>query len=342
MRPPHPTSPSKARTRSRRAPPAAVSPAARTDSLIREVAARQDGVVARAQLVRAGASGHVLDRRLRTGRLVPLHRGVYRVGPVEGPRQREWAALLSCSGPAGIDDAVFPVGADAVRSDVALSHRTAAGLWGLLPPPPPDRPVEVSGPRSLRARAAVRVHRVERLDADEVTRVGALPVTAATRTLVDLASRADIGDLERAVARGLRDGIVTEGTLGTTLVRHRGRRGARVLRRLLDGVGEPELTRSGAEARLLELVREGGLPRPRLNARVEGLEVDFLWRGPRLVVEVDGFAYHGNRAAFERDRDRDATLAAAGYRVVRITWRQLDRRPIEVLVRVAQALAQVR
>jgi very-short-patch-repair endonuclease len=157
---------------------------------------------------------------------------------------------------------------------------------------------------------------------------------------VDLASRAGPGELERAVARGLRERVVDHAALRGTLTRHRGRRGARLLRRLLDSVVEPELTRSVAETRLLELVRAGGLPRPRVNARVEGFEVDFLWSGPRLVVEVDGFAYHGGRVAFERDRDRDASLAAAGYRVVRVTWRQLDGRPSEVLVRIAQALTR--
>ena len=84
-----------------------------------------------------------------------------------------------------------------------------------------------------------------------------------------------------------------------------------------------ELTRSAAERRLLALIRQARLPRPETNVRVQGYEVDLLWRRQRLIVEVDGFAYHSTRHAFERDRARDATLQAAGYRVVRITWRQI-------------------
>jgi very-short-patch-repair endonuclease len=65
-----------------------------------------------------------------------------------------------------------------------------------------------------------------------------------------------------------------------------------------------------------------------------------LWAPQRLVVEVDGFAYHGGRAAFERDRLRDAELQAAGYRVARVTWRQLVERPEALIARLAQALAR--
>ena len=72
---------------------------------------------------------------------------------------------------------------------------------------------------------------------------------------------------------------------------------------------------------------------------VQGFEVDVLWRAPRLVIEVDGHAFHGHRTAFERDRRRDQILAAAGYIVIRVTWRQLVDEPVAVITRIAQALA---
>ena len=72
--------------------------------------------------------------------------------------------------------------------------------------------------------------------------------------------------------------------------------------------------------------------------RIGRHEVDFLWSPQRLVVEVDGFAYHASRAAFERDRLRDAELQAAGYRVIRVTWRQIERRREALIARLAQAL----
>jgi very-short-patch-repair endonuclease len=97
--------------------------------------------------------------------------------------------------------------------------------------------------------------------------------------------------------------------------------------------------RSEAERRLLELVRAADLPAPQTNTRVAGLEVDMLWPAQRLVVEVDGYEYHGPRVAFERDRRRDARLLAAGYRVLRVTWRQLMTEPERVIAVIAAALA---
>ena len=76
--------------------------------------------------------------------------------------------------------------------------------------------------------------------------------------------------------------------------------------------------------------------------KVAGHEVDHLWQPQRLVVEVDGFAFHSTRAAFERDRRRVADLLAAGYRVIRVTWRQLTQEPAAVVASLAAALAHVR
>jgi very-short-patch-repair endonuclease len=101
---------------------------------------------------------------------------------------------------------------------------------------------------------------------------------------------------------------------------------------------EPRLTRSEAERRLVKLVRAARLPLPVTNTRLAGWEVDAFWPRHRVVVEVDGYAYHGNRAAFERDRRKDAALVAAGYRVVRITWRQLADEPHAVVALLARLL----
>jgi len=89
---------------------------------------------------------------------------------------------------------------------------------------------------------------------------------------------------------------------------------------------------------LLALIRKARLREPEVNVVVRGYEVDLLWRAERLVVEVDGFAFHSSRTAFEADRRRDAVLAAAGFRVVRVTWAQLAQEPEALLARIAQAL----
>jgi very-short-patch-repair endonuclease len=87
------------------------------------------------------------------------------------------------------------------------------------------------------------------------------------------------------------------------------------------------------------LCREARLPLPVANVKVCGWEVDLLWPQHQLIIEVDGFAAHGHRAAFERDRRKQTELVAGGYRVIRITWRQLRIEPLAVIAAVALALA---
>ena len=102
---------------------------------------------------------------------------------------------------------------------------------------------------------------------------------------------------------------------------------------------EPEFTRSEGERRLRPLCKAANLPAPRMNARVAGHEVDAYWPAQRLIVEIDGYRYHGTRRAFERDRRKDAELQAAGYRVVRITYRRLRHEPYSVTAQLGALLS---
>jgi very-short-patch-repair endonuclease len=167
------------------------------------------------------------------------------------------------------------------------------------------------------------VHRSSSLNA--AVHLG-LPLTTAARTLHDLAPLLQPHELERAVEEALIRGLATRDELATRPA----------LRRA--SIEEPQITRSEAERRLRKLIRAARLPRAETNTRVAGWEVDAVWHDQRLVVEVDGYAYHGNRAAFERDRRKDAALVAAGYRVIRITWRQLVDEPHAVVALLARLL----
>jgi very-short-patch-repair endonuclease len=118
------------------------------------------------------------------------------------------------------------------------------------------------------------------------------------------------------------------------------RTGSAQLKLIADGASGAQPTRSEAERRLLALVAQAGLPTPLSLRRVEGFEVDLLWPTHSLIVEFDGWSTHGHRHAFERDRRRDQALIAAGYRVIRVTWRQITDEPIALAVRIAQALGQ--
>jgi very-short-patch-repair endonuclease len=198
-----------------------------------------------------------------------------------------------------------------------LSHHSAAMVWGLRPPH--DGPTHVTVKSGARHRSVVRTHRSPSLNA--AVHHG-LPLTPAARTLNDLAPLMSRSDLERAAEEAVIRGLVT----------------ALEVPRRCAIRGEPQLTRSEAERRLQRLIRAARLPKPRTNVRVAGWEVDAYWPRERLIVEVDGYAYHGNRAAFERDRRKDAVLTAAGYTVIRITWRQLKHEPLTVVALLARLI----
>jgi very-short-patch-repair endonuclease len=95
--------------------------------------------------------------------------------------------------------------------------------------------------------------------------------------------------------------------------------------------GGATVTRSDLEEMFITLIDAAGIPRPEINAIVEGFEVDAVWRDVRLVVELDGRDTHGTAAAFESDRHRDRVLQVAGWRVVRITYRQMRDTPRAVV-----------
>jgi len=96
--------------------------------------------------------------------------------------------------------------------------------------------------------------------------------------------------------------------------------------------------RSALERRFVDLCRDAGLPLPALNVSVEGFIVDALWPNARLIVELDGFAFHRTRKAFEADRARDAALQLADYRLLRITYRRLDAEPATIVAMLRRAL----
>ena len=89
---------------------------------------------------------------------------------------------------------------------------------------------------------------------------------------------------------------------------------------------------------MLSLFHRFRLPAPEVNSSIEGYLVDFVWPEKKLIVETDGWAAHGTRTAFERDRRRDADLLAAGWRVLRISYERLEREPEWVAERIAEAL----
>jgi very-short-patch-repair endonuclease len=279
------------------------------DARIGELAERQHGVVARRQLERLGVGKGSIEKRVRMGRLHRLHRGVYAVGHrVLSPEARWMAAVLAC-GPGAV-----------------LSHRSAAALWRMRESS--SRAIEVTTPRKSRSRGAIHRH-FALLPADEVLTERGIPATSVPRTLFDLAAVSSADVVEHALRESEYLRLHDRLSLPALLDRYPGRRGSRVVRESLRRRAELPAgrARSWLEREFLPFLRRSGLPRPQLNVWLEvggkSIEVDCLWPG-KVVVELDGFAGHGTRAAFREDRARDRRLRVAGYGVIRIAPEQLD------------------
>jgi very-short-patch-repair endonuclease len=286
-----------------------------------ELARRQHGVVTRRQLLDAGLTRTVVQRRLDSGHLLRLHRGVYAVGHAQLRREGRWLAAVL-----------------AVGDDAALSHRSAAALHGIRDG---DGVIDVATARRVSVRGLV-IHRAVLAPEDIATRAG-VPVTTVARTLVDLAAVLPpkrVADLLREADRA---GRLDAAALRGALDRAGGGCGS-ALRAALDEHERlaTSLTRSVLEDRFLALLDADGLPRPLTNHRIEGMEVDAAWPEQRLVVELDGWAFHADRRAFQDDRTRAARLMAAGWVVLRFTHADVTERLAWVAATVRELLASPR
>ncbi|MEA2386023.1 MAG: hypothetical protein QOJ22_197 [Thermoleophilaceae bacterium] len=265
---------------------------------VARLAAHQHGVVTRRELLELGFSADAIERMVARERLFQTQPFVYSLIPELAIRGRMMAAALTC-GPGAV-----------------VSHRAAAAVWDLGPWP--TGAIDVTVPGMRRPRVGLRLHRasVERVIRDT------FPVTTVSRTLIDQASHLPLGRLrdqfERAEQRGLLD-------VDSVSEQMHGRRGAKKIRAVLTEWTEPEPTRSELERAFRELCRQTGLPLPSQNVSLLGYEVDALWEAEKAVVELDSWEYHKTRRAFEDDRERAAVLEAAGYRLLRFTWRQVTR-----------------
>ena len=285
------------------------------------MAERQHGLVTLPQLQLLGLGRSGVSRRTSSGRLHRVHRGVYAVGRPQLTQRGDWMAAVLAYGPRAV-----------------LSHRSGAGLAGLRPDNRAKVEITLPSP-SARSRPTIDVHTSLTLEATDITTVDGIPCTTVARTLVDLGDVVSREAVERAVNRAevLRpfDGRAVR----EALERAGPRRGAGILRAVLDDYTQPALTRKGVEERFLALCQTASLPSPAVNEWIafdDGVsyKADFLWGEEKLIAETDGRDVHTTCKAFEHDRLRDQRLTLAGYTVVRFTWRQVVHEP----ERVAEAL----
>jgi very-short-patch-repair endonuclease len=295
------------------------------DAKVASLAADQHGVVTLAQLRQLGLSGRAVQARAARGALHRVHRGVYAVGhPLLGPDGRRMAAVLAC-GPGAV-----------------LSHRSAAAAWGFRATDRVRHEVTTAD-RGRRHRPGIEVRYASTLTSEDITVLRGIPITSVARTFVDLAGVITRESLDRSLHEAEVLGLLDARAFDDAMARTPNARGVGTLRAALrDPVAG--VTRSALEDRFLRLCHKAALRPPRTNVhlRVDGrlIEVDALWPDVRLVVELDGAAFHRTARAFERDRRRDALLVAHGYVVVRLTWRRIADEPDAVVAELRAILVR--
>jgi very-short-patch-repair endonuclease len=283
-----------------------------------DLAGRQHGVVSARQLVALGFPKATISSAVTRGRLHPLHRGVYAVGHEALTWEGRLLAAVLANEPA------------------VASHVTAAWIHGLLRTRPGT--FHLTAPSRRHRKKLVVVH-FARLDPDDVTTVGGIPVTSPARTVLDLAA----GDVGRLLERADEAGLLDRRRFEATLARAGGHPGrARFAAALRAYRPEGAVLRSNLEKRFRDLVLAAGLPRPQTNVAVEGYELDAYWEAEGFAVELDVYATHGSPRSFEADRERADDLLLAGIELIRVTDVRLTREPRETIARVAAHLARRR
>jgi very-short-patch-repair endonuclease len=282
-------------------------------------AARSGGIVTTSTLRTCGFSEPAIRAAVRRGLLTRWRRGIYLVGPLAGELTEARAAALAVpEGTLG-----FEVAAQVAR-------------FGPLAKPPlsvivaPDRRPKPGG---------LRIHRIE-LTRRDITTLEGLRCTTPSVTLVHLARTLEPIPYERAVQEAFAKRLTDTKRLEQALDRHRGGRGTRRLRRMLE-LGIDDL-RSKAERALRQWLRAASLPSPQFNAKVGPWRVDAYWPDHRLAVEINGHAAHSSPWAHDRDHRKEQYLLGAGLSIRRYTALQAIEEPAIVIAGIAAALAQKR
>jgi very-short-patch-repair endonuclease len=293
--------------------------AADPSKTLRLIAVGQHGLINRTQLLAAGFTDSAISWRVKTGAFERIYPKVYLIAGTPLAEKGRLMAAHLWAGEAS-----------------AISHASAAWVWGFHGFVP--HPTHLSLARKTTSPAKdLRLHLAGSVESLDICWIDGIAVTSASRTVRDLAA-AGARRLEQALDQCLRQQLCSIDQLWLTIDRPEsiGRRGIRVLRDLLTqrtpslAVGDSEM-----EDLLMRIVRWGRLPCPepqypiRLSSRL--IHPDFAYPECRLAIECDSYAWHMDRQAFERDRERDAELQALGWRVLRLTWARLRYDPDYVL-----------
>lgn len=272
------------------------------DRAVNAIASRQQRQITRPQLHACGLDDDAIRRRVRSGRLYRVFPGVYSVGaPPMNALERASAAALACGLEAGLG------------GGSAMTHW---GFWRRW-----DEPFEVIVWRGNPRPKGVIVHRSRNLKPYDTVIHNGIRVTKPARTMLDIAPRLDDAQLWRTVDNALLTPYLHRGQLLEQVLRSPRHPGAARLAR--HAISDNGATRSRFERMAPAFFEGAGLPRPTLNAVVNGREVDAYWPEARLIVQLDGYRYHSGRTAFEDDRELDAAMLDIQHITYRITWNRM-------------------
>ena len=284
----------------------------------RSLAARQAGLLNRAQLMGFGVNDSGICRMLKRGNLVKLLLGVYRLPDARQDPLRAATAICLWS------------------DDVVVSHRTAALHYLLdLGPVLTNGPVHVTRQSSGYVPSGYIARRTDFLEASDVLQRGAIRLTQPFRTLMDLAheeSEEMLGcAFESAWHRGLASPQRVRRYLDRlTLACGRLPNGAKPLRAWLEGAARRQRAmHSPLEVRCWLGARDEGFPPSQVQYRFDDgkgptLFPDLVWERERVIVETRGAEAHASATKLRKNAQRDARLAAAGWTVIVVTWDMLE------------------
>jgi hypothetical protein len=285
----------------------------RTDHAISAAAAETHGIFNAALLDGLGVSHHDRTYRVRTGRWIRVHEGVFRIAGA--PETWHGNLLAAC----------WAGGAQAVAS-----FRAAAALWEL---PGGLEKLEITCPRWRRTRSeGLIVHESTRLDRPDRTLVGHIPCTSIERTVFDMCGLGGPAFTDLLFDSALRRGLTTIEHLVATRDRlaKRGRRGGAQFRQAVDERDPTSaLPESEPERMLARYLVENGLPKPvhqhvvRDGANRFVARVDLAYPAFGVIIEYESAVYHTGKVALERDSDRRNALTSLGLSVVTATGADL-------------------
>jgi very-short-patch-repair endonuclease len=290
-----------------------------SDSRLAAVARRQHGLVTRAQVLTI-LSRHTLDDWIRSRRVEPIQRSVYRVaGAPDSWRQRLLAVCL------------------AAGSDARASFRAAAVLHGFEGFSPDELEITHFGHRPAVIEGAV-IHESAVFDPKHFATIDGIPVTSAARTLCDLTAVARPWMVERAVDEALRRKLVTLRELARVAedLAGRGRHRCTVMAEILEhrtpgyhpGDSDPE-------KRIVDLLVRAGLPEPTrqhvVNIGRKRYRIDLCYPEHRIAIEYDSWGFHKGRRSFDDDRARGNDLVVLGFQLLRFTSRSGDQAIVDTV-----------